>query len=154
MQNGLRLRKCRTNLGIRTIHSKVLLDKKAYFYENTDSGRLMCNSHYVRLTAVWKCHNFSIAQNLWKIDFGYSTSAKSTIFFSFFTFQKQKFTKITKFRALKLQKSDSLTTSKFSKNDMTKKSWNFHIVCDSQCENCKSAWKFQDFSTTQILLKN
>ena len=67
---------------------------------------------------VWKFHNFSITQILREINFWDSMSAKSAIFtqlealislcMNFCTFRKLKSTKLTKFRASKIDKNDIL----------------------------------------------
>ena len=65
-----------------------------------------------------KFHNFSVAQNLWEIDFGDSRSAKSTIlthlealncdFMNYCIFWRLRFTKLTIFRAPKIAKTPVL----------------------------------------------
>ena len=47
-------------------------------YINTDLGMIMCNFHYVKKWVLGKFKNFSIAQNLRKIEFGDYRIAKST----------------------------------------------------------------------------
>ena len=88
----------------------------------------MCNSHYVKLGK----NNFSIIQNLQKIDFEDSRSAKSTTltqlealnFYSceFLYFSKAKMYQKTKFRAPKVAKTAALELLDSAKKIFTQNS--------------------------------
>ena len=95
-----------------TLMKKIMALSKYIFSKDSK----LDTSNYTH--TVWKCHDFSITQNLREINVWDSTSEKSVIwtylealnfdFFKLYTFGRLKSTKLTKLRAPKMQQMAGL----------------------------------------------